>query len=271
MLIAIPISLVGTFFAMFALHYTLNIVSLMALGLCIGILVDDSIVVLENVDRHITWARIPCARRWDGRMEIGLAAVAITLCDVVVFAPIAFLPGHRGPVLQGVRAHRGVRHPPLPPGLLHGDADDGIGDLYRPTRQTENGADRADRGGAAEERTKGGWAASSIGPDQGRLSEAPPLGPGSPGGRWWFGIAILVVASLALLPLGAWIQSEFIQGFDQSKLVVDLDLGAGYGYPQTEARRCGWVEKYLLGVPEVTDTFATIGSEHGGVPWRRSW
>ena len=52
-LVAIPVSLVGTFFAMWAFHFTLNVVSLMALGLCIGILVDDSIVILENIDRHI--------------------------------------------------------------------------------------------------------------------------------------------------------------------------------------------------------------------------
>ena len=90
-LIAIPISLVGTFFAMWLFHFTLNIVSLMALGLCIGILVDDSIVILENVDRHIHLGEDPRTAAVRGRMEIGLAAVAITLCDVVVFAPIAFL------------------------------------------------------------------------------------------------------------------------------------------------------------------------------------
>ena len=90
-LIAIPISLIGTFFAMYLFHFTLNIVSLMALGLCIGILVDDSIVILENVDRHIHLGEDPRTAAVRGRMEIGLAAVAITLCDVVVFAPIAFL------------------------------------------------------------------------------------------------------------------------------------------------------------------------------------
>ena len=90
-LVAIPISLVGTFFAMWPFHFTLNIVSLMALGLCIGILVDDSIVILENVDRHIQLGEDPRTAAVRGRMEIGLAAVAITLCDVVVFAPIAFL------------------------------------------------------------------------------------------------------------------------------------------------------------------------------------
>ena len=90
-LVAIPVSLVGTFFAMWALHFTLNVVSLMALGLCIGILVDDSIVILENIDRHIALGELPRAAAVNGRREIALAAVAITLCDVVVFAPIAFM------------------------------------------------------------------------------------------------------------------------------------------------------------------------------------
>ena len=90
-LVAIPVSLVGTFFAMWAFHFTLNVVSLMALGLCIGILVDDSIVILENIDRHIALGELPPAAAVNGRKEIALAAVAITLCDVVVFAPIAFM------------------------------------------------------------------------------------------------------------------------------------------------------------------------------------
>lgn len=95
-LIAIPTSLVATLFAIYVAGFTFNIMSLMAMGLCIGILVDDSIVVLENIHRHLTMGKEANRAALEGRMEIGMAAIAITLCDVVVFMPIAFMSGMVG-------------------------------------------------------------------------------------------------------------------------------------------------------------------------------
>lgn len=95
-LIAIPTSLIATFFMMYVMGFTLNMMSLMGLSLCIGILVDDSIVVLDNIKQHLTMKKHPHQAAIDGRNEIGLAAIAITLCDVVVFAPVAFISGMAG-------------------------------------------------------------------------------------------------------------------------------------------------------------------------------
>lgn len=92
-MIAIPSSLLSTFIVMKQLHFTLDIVSLMGVSLIIGILVDDSIVVLENITRHRDMGQSPTDAAISGRSEIGGAAVAITLVDVVVFLPIAFLSG----------------------------------------------------------------------------------------------------------------------------------------------------------------------------------
>jgi HAE1 family hydrophobic/amphiphilic exporter-1 len=92
-MIAIPSSLLSTFIVMKQLHFTLDIVSLMGVSLIIGILVDDSIVVLENITRHRDMGQSPTDAAIAGRSEIGGAAVAITLVDVVVFLPIAFLSG----------------------------------------------------------------------------------------------------------------------------------------------------------------------------------
>ena len=92
-MIAIPSSLLATFIVMSMLHFTLDIVSLMALSLIIGILVDDSIVVLENITRHRDLGQGAFDAAIAGRGEIGGAAVAITLVDVVVFLPIAFMSG----------------------------------------------------------------------------------------------------------------------------------------------------------------------------------
>ncbi len=94
--LAIPTSLLAALMMMFFAGFTFNMLSLMGLALCIGILVDDSIVVLENIHRHLKMGKEPADAALDGRMEIGMAAVAITLTDVVVFAPIAFMSGMVG-------------------------------------------------------------------------------------------------------------------------------------------------------------------------------
>lgn len=92
-MIAIPSSLLATFVVMRLLNFTLDGISLMALSLIIGILVDDSIVVLENITRHRDLGQEPDDAAMSGRTEIGGAAIAITLVDVVVFLPLAFLSG----------------------------------------------------------------------------------------------------------------------------------------------------------------------------------
>jgi len=99
-LIAIPTSLLVTLAVMQLGHLTIDIVSLLAMTLITGILVDDSIVVLENIDRHREMGESPTRAAIDGRLEIGLAAIVITLVDVVVFLPIAFLPGMVGRFLS---------------------------------------------------------------------------------------------------------------------------------------------------------------------------
>ena len=99
-LLAIPTSLVSTFLVMYALGFSLNIMSLMALALMIGILVDDSIVVLENIHRHLGLGENPHQAALTGRAEIGLAAIAITMADVVVYTPIAFISGILGQLFR---------------------------------------------------------------------------------------------------------------------------------------------------------------------------
>lgn len=95
-MIAIPTSLIASFFAMYMAGFTFNMMSLMGMTLCIGILVDDSIVVLENIHRHLARGESPKEAAVKGRMEIGMAAIAITICDVVVYLPIAFMTSMTG-------------------------------------------------------------------------------------------------------------------------------------------------------------------------------
>ncbi len=99
-LVAIPTSLGVTLLAMRVLNLTLDVVSLLAMSLVIGTLVDDSTVVLENIERHRHAGDEPADAALRGRSEIATAAVVITLVDVVVFLPIAFLGGVVGKQLS---------------------------------------------------------------------------------------------------------------------------------------------------------------------------
>jgi HAE1 family hydrophobic/amphiphilic exporter-1 len=90
-IIAIPTSLVTAFAVMWMLGFTLNLMTLLAMSLIIGILVDDATVVLENIQRHLDMGKNRRVAAMDGRMEIGFSALSITLVDVVVFLPILFL------------------------------------------------------------------------------------------------------------------------------------------------------------------------------------
>jgi HAE1 family hydrophobic/amphiphilic exporter-1 len=99
-LIAIPSSLLVTLSVMRLANFTIDTISLLAMTLVIGILVDDSIVVLENTERHYEDGEAPQTAAILGRTEIGPAAIVITLVDVVVFLPIAFLPGTVGRFLS---------------------------------------------------------------------------------------------------------------------------------------------------------------------------
>ncbi|MFA6571907.1 MAG: efflux RND transporter permease subunit, partial [Bacteroidota bacterium] len=99
-MIAIPTSLISTFFLMYIFGFTLNMMTLLAMSLVIGILVDDSIVVLENIYRHLEMgeSQRPAALR--GRNEIGFAALSITMVDIVVFLPLSLIIGMIGNFLR---------------------------------------------------------------------------------------------------------------------------------------------------------------------------
>ena len=99
-LVSIPASLITTFIAMYLLGYTLNLMTLLAMSLVIGILVDDSIVVLENIYRHLSMGKTARQAALDGRNEIGFTALAITFVDVVVFTPVVFVQGTISDILQ---------------------------------------------------------------------------------------------------------------------------------------------------------------------------
>jgi HAE1 family hydrophobic/amphiphilic exporter-1 len=245
-LVAIPTSLVSTFFMMYVMNFTLNIVSTMALALCIGILVDDSIVVLENIHRHLRLGEDPETAAIKGRSEIGLAAVAITLCDVVVFAPVAFLSDLVGQFFRqfGLTVVCATLFslfvsftmtPALASRLLG-----------RESRRSSRRSSRAeapakpslfDRIAKTGYRRALGWALSHRG-----------LVVGS--------VSVLLAASIALIPLGA-VATEFLPPFDQSKLTVNIAMDSGTSLGRTD-ELTRQVEAHILGIPETSQVFSRV-------------
>lgn len=260
-LIAIPTSLVSTFFAMYVCHFTLNMMSLLALSLCIGILVDDSIVVLENIIRHRQMGKSPAQAALDGRQEIGMAAVAITLCDIVVFTPVAFVSGTSGALFKEF-------------GLTVAFA--ALFSLFISFTVTPMLSSRILRDEVNPFDSKGNsklrkyllkvMERSSLFQ---RAKELHPFEKATEQYKktllWSMNhrmkiiavFAIGVIASIALLPLGA-IKTEFIPQTDNNQLSVNLLLNPGASLEQTESKAIV-VEKYLHTLPEVTSVFSRIG------------
>jgi multidrug efflux pump len=95
-LVTIPVALIGAFALMALAGFTINTLTLLSLVLAIGLVVDDSIVVLENIFRHVEEGMRPFAAAIRGAKEVGFAVVAMTLTLAAVFAPLAFTPGRTG-------------------------------------------------------------------------------------------------------------------------------------------------------------------------------
>jgi len=91
--LTLPIAIIGSFLFMYLLGFTINMITLMALSLCVGLLIDDAIVVRENIVRHIAMGKTPYQAALEGTEEIGLAVLATTLSIVAVFLPIGFMGG----------------------------------------------------------------------------------------------------------------------------------------------------------------------------------
>lgn len=242
-MIAIPTSLISTFFAMYIAGFTFNMMSLMGMALCVGILVDDSIVVLENIHRHLMQGEAPKSAALHGRSEIGMAAIAITLCDVV-FLPIAFMTGMVGqyfkqfgltivfatlfslfvsftltPMLASRLFRLGLKIPDKP--ILH-------------------------KMDALEESARNYYTAIlTWSLDHARKLVIPVL--------------ILFIAAGALIPTGL-VGSEFMLQTDESSFRITIELPTNANLTRTDkvARQ---LKRYLKTLPEVTYYTSMIGGK----------
>ena len=106
--LALPASIVGTFAVMYLLDYSLDNLSLMALTLCVGFVVDDAIVMLENIVRHMEMGKAPMRAAYDGSKEISFTIISMTLSLVAVFIPVLFMGGIVGRLLHEFAVTIGV-------------------------------------------------------------------------------------------------------------------------------------------------------------------
>ena len=123
--VAVPVSLIGTFGVMYLAGYSIDNLSLMALTIATGFVVDDAIVVIENITRHLeAWHDADAGRLRGGAKEIGFTVLSISISLVAVFIPILLDGRHRGPAVPRIRRHALGRHSRLAGGLADHHAHD---------------------------------------------------------------------------------------------------------------------------------------------------
>jgi len=247
-MVAIPASLVTTYIAIYAFGFTFNLMTLLALSLVIGILVDDSIVVLENIQRHMEMGKDKRKAALDGRNEIGFTAMSITLVDVVVFLPLAMVDGLIGNILRQFSAVVVVSTLmslfvcfTLTPLLVSR-----YGKLTHPSRKKIGGRIIL-------------WIEKRIE----RLTKSyTSLLQWSLGHKRWVLLTTLglLFGSFALVG-GGFIGKEFVNMGDRGELVINLELPKDATIEQTNLKTQE-AEQYILSKPEVVNVFSSMGKSN---------
>ena len=238
-IVTIPVSLIATFALMYAAGLTVNTLTLLAMVLAIGLVVDDAIVVLENIYRHIEEGMRPFGAAIKGAREIGFAVIAMTLTLAAVYAPIAFTPGRTGRLflefavtLAGAVIVSGFVALTLTPMmcsklLRHSERKNVF------ARVVEGALDALERGYRAS------------------LSLALRL-------RW-----LVLLLALGVGAGGGWLftqmKSELSPTEDRGTIIINGNApeGASFGYTQ---RYAGQVEELLAQVPELRSYLMIVGS-----------
>ncbi|HTR80380.1 MAG TPA: efflux RND transporter permease subunit [Bacteroidota bacterium] len=250
-MIAIPASMVSTFIGMYVFGMSLNLMTLLGLSLVVGILVDDSIVVLENIYRHLEHGEEKRNAAIKGRNEIGFAALSITLVDVVVFLPLSLVSGLVGNIMREFALT--VVFSTLMSLFVSFTITPLLASRFA---KLERLTDRTILGKFAV------WFEGmfkKLSDEYGKIL------------RWSLHhrarIILLAVAlflaSLSLVPLG-FIGSEFIAVADRGEFTVTLELPPGSTFDNTNFVTQK-VEKIVSEIPEVKKMFVNVGASSEGL------
>ena len=252
--LTLPIALIGTFLFMYMFGFSINMITLMALSLCVGLLIDDAIVVRENIVRHVQMGKSPRQAALDGTQEIGLAVLATTLSIVAVFLPIGFMGGIIGKffhefgitIVAAVMISMFVSFTldPMLSSLWHDPAIDREGQPFVPQGFYDHTLGRVTH-----------WVD--------RVSHK--LGDGYVAALGWslkhqlatvgLALATLVAALLMLKQLG----TEFVPKADFSETNISYYTPVGTALATTESR-ARQVDAILRELPEVKFTLSTINT-----------
>ncbi len=252
--LTLPIALIGTFFLMNLLGFTINLITMMALSLCVGLLIDDAIVVRENIVRHVQLGKGAFDAAMEGTREIGLAVLATTLSIVAVFLPIGFMGGIIGKFFHefGLTIVAAV----LISMFVSFTLDPMLSSIWHDPSIEPHGQHHAPRT----------WYDKTIG----RITRLFDVGTDALADvyqsilRWaldhklaTLALALgIFVSSLALVPL---LGTEFVPKSDFSETNLTFNTPVGSSLEVTEAR-ARQVEGILRSFPEVNYTLTTINT-----------
>ena len=239
--LALPTSVIGTFAAMHALGYTFNIITMLALTLSIGLLIDDAIVVIENITRHAERGEPPARAAHAGTREIALAVLAVTLSILAVFVPVAFMEGIIGRFFSafGITVAVAVAISYFVSMTLTPMASSIVLRHHHAEGRLSRAIERALRNVESAYRRVLVWAL-----DHRAIT-----------------VALAVATLVVTVGLGKFLQFTFIPQQDMSEVRVTLELPVGTPIERTE-RELEALRVQIAEVPGVQSIFASAG---GGV------
>jgi hydrophobe/amphiphile efflux-1 (HAE1) family protein len=244
--LTLPIAVIATFIAVDTLGFTLNYMTLMALSLCIGLLIDDAIVVRENIVRHIRMGKDHYTAAREGTDEIGLAVLATTFSIVAVFVPIAFMSGIVGKFFYpfGMTVVVAV----LVSLFVSFTLDPMLSAVWRDPPQGAKALPVV--GGALT--VFDGWVERWHGIYDRLLRRALAQRKTT--------LAIAVASFLASIPIAGIVGGELMPDADQSftSLRLTMPVGSSLEYADERVRR---VEQVLRGFPEIASIDTSIGTD----------
>ena len=252
--LTLPIALIGTFLFMQAFGFTINMITLMALSLCVGLLIDDAIVVRENIVRHVQMGQSPHDAALLGTDEIGLAVLATTLSIVAVFLPIGFMGGIIGrffhefgiTIVAAVMISMFVSFTldPMLSSIWHDPAIDREGQPFVPRNLYDHTLGRVTH---AMDRAQHHLADVYVAVLRWSLKHRLAT----------LGIAILTLAGS--IGLARLVGTEFVPKADFSETSITFHTPVGSGIETTEAR-ARQVDSILREMPEVRYTITSINT-----------
>ena len=249
-LVSIPTSLITTFTGMYLFGFSLNLMTLLSLSLVVGVLVDDSIVVLENIYRHIERGEEPRNAALAGRNEIGFTALSITLVDVVVFLPLSLVSGIVGNILREFSVVMVIST--LVSLFVSFTLTPLLASRFSKVEKL-SGKNPFEAFAIAFERNFQNFRQKYLDILQWSL-----LNPR----KVFFSATLLLAASFSLLVFGR-IGGEFIEVSDRGEFSVLMELEPGTNLEETN-RLTRMVERRLSSMPEVKKLLVNVGSSSEG-------